>query len=241
MRVLSKVILLFLAFCAQLYPIYAQKKVAGYLGKRTFFGASINYMPNIFSLSNGLVDVNYRNKQRFYVFHPMKYGVSAGYVLSNINSIQLDFETQRMGVLDKQHPILPYTYDNADFVYARTNINSIKLKFQGANQHCAPIGTYIGLTAGFLSFNTSYQKLDGSFVDLKRYSDFSFGYNGGIRRVFQDKFMLDLSVEGNVHIKLLGAAALPEGSLENNIIKHSIRKNGLNNIFTCKAALYYLL
>lgn len=233
--------ILTLLLCVIFHQNSMAQKVAGYLGKRTFIGATVNYIPNVFCLGNPASAIDYKNKSKFYMLNPVRYGISAGFAVKNYKSIVIDLDYQRMGLFDNTASEITNYYGNLDFLYARGTMLNLKVKMQKALQHCAPIGAYSGMTFGMQRYNNSYFNTKNEVFDFKPVYDASIGFNGGVRRVFKDKFMLDLGVDFNLHLRLIGSVLLPEENIEEIAKRYSIRKNGYNNILSCRAALYYLL
>lgn len=222
------------------------QRVAGYMGKRTLLGLHASYMPNLYGLLRPGSGINYNGESQFYMLNPLKFGVSAGYVVKNHKTIVLDVEYQRMGVLNYNFD--PYSYSPSDALMrevdvTRSTLLALKLRFQNAHQHCAPAGQYGGLTLGYTQFNNSYLDIFGKTKDAGSDYDWSIGYAGGLRRIYKDKLVLDLSLEYNLNMRAVSRfikSELNETSLNENIANVAIYKNFLNNILVTRAAVYYL-
>ncbi|MCG9880352.1 MAG: hypothetical protein MH472_07110 [Bacteroidia bacterium] len=225
--------------------VFAQK-VAGYLGKRGIVGATVLYMPNIYGLFNGAASsINSKGESQFYMFNPPQVGVSLGYVTSNIRTMVLDATFQQVGVYGK-NDIDSYGLGNADFSYSKSSMFNLKLRFQKAFQHCAPAGSYRGLTLGFTQFNNAYLNNNKEEIDAGSAIDFSIGYAGGFRRIYKDKYVIDLSLEYNLPILMFGKLIESEDYYSPEEIKLStaraaLIRHGLNNILVTRAAFYILL
>ena len=239
MKRFSLIFFLSISLCLIQNMVTAQR-VAGYMGKRFFVGVPVSYMPNLLGLLSD--DVNYNGKSNFYMINAPKIGASVGFVASNTRSIVLDVDFQNIGGLfvDPDN----YASSPTDLLYGRSKLVTYKFRFQKAFQHCAPVGGYRGITLGLTTFNNSYMNVGGDEQAADRVIDYSFGYAGGLRRVYKDKIMLDLGLECNFSFKTIGAFIYTETLYKTNEQKvgnYAIIKNGFNNIIVCRAALYLLL
>jgi hypothetical protein len=240
MKLTDKILLTFI-FITYCYAVASAQRVSGYLGKRTFVGTSIVYIPNVFRFGNSSAGIDYRNISKFYMLNSLKYGLSVGYALNNDKSLIVDLDYQRLGLLDNTASEIRGSYDPLDFLYARSTAIGLKVKVQNSVQFCAPIGAYKGLSFGLHQYNNSYLNTQKEEKYFSPVYDASIGFTGGVRRVYKDKFMLDLGVDLNLHIRLIGSMLMADDDIEKIAKKYAIRKNGYNNILSCKAALYYLL
>lgn len=217
------------------------QRVAGYMGKRTFVGASVIYIPNVFSFGNAAASIDYNSNRKFYMRNSLKYGLSAGYTLSNDKSLVVDLDYQRMGLVDDGASELSRYYTKDEFTYARSIALGLKVKIQKAVQICAPIGSYQGISFGLHRYQNSALNAQNNVIVFSPVYDASVGFTGGVRRVFKDKFMIDLGIDFNLHLRLFGAILMDESDIEKIARKYSIRKNGFNNTVSSKLAFYYLL
>lgn len=243
MRRILKLSVLCFYFCFCATNLSAQK-VAGYMGKRVFVGIPISYMPNIYGFVNESANINYQGKSQFYMIHAPKIGGSIGLVTSNLRSWVLDVDFQNIGVLSNSEiDYNPYP-SPPNFAYGRSRLTTYKIRIQNAHQHCAPVGGYKGMTFGLTTFNNSYFNEQGSEIAAENTLDFSIGYGGGLRRVYKDKIVLDLGLEYNMYIKAIGSIFdfdSMDKALNESVGDYAIKKNGLNSIIVCKAAIYLLL
>jgi len=244
MRKLNRAVFIIISLFL-LQKLQAQNNVAGYMGKRLFLGVPVSYMPNIYGFVNEDANVNFKGNQHFYMLNPLKIGASIGYVVSNLRSVVIDVDFQNMGVTDKpEFSSFNNVGVGTGFWYGRSSLTSFRLRMQKAFQHCAPVGGYRGITLGVVNFNNSYFDKSGKEVELANNIDFSVGYAAGLRRVYKDKIMLDLSLEYNLHVKAVGNIFnfdMEDMPTREVIGDYAISKNGLNNIIVCRAAVYLLL
>jgi len=243
MKRFLKITLIGLTFCL-FHNLVSAQRVAGYMGKRFFVGIPISYMPNIYSFVNPEASINYNGKEKFYMVNAPKIGASFGFVSSNLRSLVLDVDVQNIGVTHDKYVSLNYNATPLNYDYGKSTLVSFKLRVQNAFQHCAPIGGYKGITLGVTSFSNSYINLKGDEIAAENEIDFSIGYAGGLRRVYKDRFVIDLGLEYNMFIKAIGNVFDFEGIdrlPEESVGRNAINKNGLNSILVCRAAVYVLL
>jgi hypothetical protein len=242
MRKLNRAVFIIISLLG-LQKVQAQN-VAGYMGKRFFVGIPVSYMPNIYGFVNEDTNIDFKGNSQFYMLNTPKIGGSIGYVVSNLRSIVVDVEFQNMGVNNNPDFEIINGQIVNEYLYGRSRLSSYKLRMQKAFQHCAPIGGYRGITLGLVNFNNSYIDKSGNEVDLGKTTDYSIGYAGGLRRVFKDKIIVDLSLEYNMHLKAISNLfdfemdSKPSREL---VAHYATNKNGLNNILVCRAAVYLLL
>ena len=243
MKRLLKITLLMLFIGLTQYHAYAQR-VAGYMGKRFFVGIPVSYMPNIYGFVNQEAKINYNGKNQFYMLNALKVGASVGLVTSNLRSVVLDVDFQNTGVAKESSSYYNFNGTPSNFVYGRSKLISYKLRVQNAFQHCAPVGGYKGITLGLTTFNNSYINEQGVEVTTADELDFSIGYAGGLRRVYKDKIVVDLGLEYNMFVRAIGGIfdfESEDKAPEETVGNYAIKKNGLNSIIVCKAAIYLLL